>query len=140
MLKPFFQQTMDVFTCSICNVNAFVETLLPEIPKTMKAQQVYYFDINRCRKNMLYYSQHEFPLFTVMDQVVPYDGDRSRAGRYYIECEGAFPIRGNGWYYQPMIEYLMSIGHLKEENIKSVVYAGLTVRKDYFNDFINYLY
>ena len=114
--SSFNQQTMDVFTSSLCNVNAFVETLLREIPTTMKAQKIYNFDINRCRKNMLYHSKSDFPLFTVMDQVVEYFGDHSRAGRYYIECEGAFPIRGNGWYYQPMIEYLISIGQLRRKH------------------------
>jgi hypothetical protein len=138
--SSFNQQTLDVFTSSLSCTNAFVETLEQDIPLKLKASKVYHFDINRCRKNMIYHSSYEFPLFTVMDSVVPFEGDYSRPGRYYIECDQGFPIRGNGWYYQPMIEYLVSIGKLNVENIRYVVYASCSIRRDYFNDFIRYLH
>ena len=88
---------------------------------------------------MLYYSDYEFPLFTVMDQVVPFNG-LFIPGRYYIETDMGFPVRGNGWYYQPMVEYLLQQGIIRTTDIKQVIYAGLTIKHNYFNSFIDYLY
>ena len=65
--SSFNHQTLEIFTSSLCSTNAFVETLEQDIPAKTKATQVYNFDINRCRKNMMYHSSYEFPLFTVMD-------------------------------------------------------------------------
>ena len=95
--SSFNQQTYDVFTSNLSLTNAFVETLEKDIPKPLKAQIPYHLDINKCRKNRLYYSNHDFPLFTVMDQVEPFKGVL-KPGRYYVESECQFPIRGNGWY------------------------------------------
>ena len=74
-----------------------------------------------------------------MDQVVPFKGV-FKPGRYYVETECAFPVRGNGWYYQPMVEYLLRLGYIKAKDIKFVVYAGLSIESNYFNGFIDYLY
>jgi len=57
--SSFNQQTLDIFTSSLSSTNAFVETLEQEIPAKTKASKVYNFDINRCRKNMMYYSSYE---------------------------------------------------------------------------------
>ena len=140
--SSFNQQTYDIFNSSLSNVNAFVENVEPVIdkpsPKQLKRHQ-FHLDINKCRKNMLYYSNYEFPLFTVMDQVVPFKGIL-KPGRYYVETQCPFPIRGNGWYYQPMVEYLLEQGFINTQDIKCVVYAGLTIKHNYFNAFIDYLY
>jgi hypothetical protein len=77
----------------------------------------------------------------VMDQVEVFTKKSVlKPGRYYIESDYGFPIRGNGWYYQPMIEYLLSAGILKRSDIKFVIYSSITIPKNYFNEFIDYLY
>ena len=42
----------------------------------------------RSRKNAMYYSKYDYPLFTVMDEVKPFTkGMKFRPGLYYIETE-----------------------------------------------------
>jgi hypothetical protein len=35
---------------------------------------IYFIDINKCRKNILYYCQYDYCVFTVMDKIEVYDG------------------------------------------------------------------
>ena len=69
-----------------------------------------------------------------MDEPVDYKGDHSKPGLYYVECETKFPMRGNGWYSQAMIEYM------KPTQIKYAIYASLSIKANHFNDLIDYLY
>ena len=66
--------------------------------------------------------------------------DYSKPGLYYVECKQYFPLRGNGWYSQPEISYCLHQKLIKHKNIKSVIYSSLTVKHNYFNEFIDYLY
>ena len=49
------------------------------------------------------------------------------------------PLRGNGWYSQPMIEYCLHEGIIKETDIKYAIYSSLSIPKNYYNKFIDYL-
>ena len=57
----------------LCESFAFEETLVEEIPKHLNAQIVRHLDINRCRTHQIHFSTYEYHLFTVMDQVQPYE-------------------------------------------------------------------
>jgi hypothetical protein len=72
-----------------------------------------------------------------MDEPVVFKGDVSRPGLYYVETNAYFPLRGNGWYSQPVIEYCLAKGILQENEIKYVIYAGLVIKKEYFKPFID---
>ena len=69
--SSFNQATYEIFNSSLCNAYAFVETV-GQVPKGWENNQVFKFDINKCRKNCLYYSKYKQPLFTVMDEPVKY--------------------------------------------------------------------
>ena len=98
--------------------------------------------MNKSRKNAIYYSNANFPLFTVMDQVQPFTPKMSykKPGLYYLESELYFPIRGNGWYSYAMIMYLIENALITKDNIKYVVYSSLEIESHYFNDFIDHIY
>ena len=66
--SSFNVKTTEIFNSGLCAVHAFVETLKHEPPGKMKDYQVHYMDINKSRKNNIYFSKHDYPLFTVMDQ------------------------------------------------------------------------
>ena len=52
-------------------------------PVIKKQPKIFNFDINKCRKNELYYSKYDFPSFIVMDKVEPYDKNKSlTTGKY----------------------------------------------------------
>ena len=90
----------------------------------------------------MYYSQFNYPLFTVMDTVKPFikNMNYKKPGLYFIESEIYFPIRGNGWYSHAMIKYLIDTKLITTDNIQYVVYSSLNVDKHYFNSFIDEAY
>ena len=98
--------------------------------------------MNKSRKNAMYYSQFNYPLFTVMDNVKPFikNMNYKKPGLYFIESEIYFPIRGNGWYSHAMIKYLIDNKLITTDNIQYVVYSSLNVDKHYFNSFIDEAY
>ena len=101
--------------------------------------QIYHIDLNKNRKNILLTSQYDYPLFTVMDSIVPYT-NQTKAGLYYVETNSYFPLRGNGWYLFPMIDYCLSKDIIKSSDIKYTIQASLTVSHDYYNEFIELCY
>ena len=127
--------TKKIFNSDLTHRYAFVEKLSDR----ETTQKKYFIDINRCRKNILYYSKFDYPLFTVMDEPVIYKG-KKRPGLYFVETDQYLPMRGNGWYSQPMIEYCLSSGMICENDIKFAVYSGLTIPSNYYVKFIKYLY
>jgi hypothetical protein len=61
---------------------------------TKKQPKIFNIDINKCRKNELYYSKYDFPSFTVMDKVEPYDKHKPlTTGKYIVESKQYFPMR-----------------------------------------------
>ena len=117
---------------------AFIEPLNKKIYKKLTN---YHIDINKCRKNILYYSEYDYPVFTVMDSPVIYNKDiHNLPGIYYIESKNYFPLRCNGWYYLPMVEYCLENNIITHDNIKYTIQAQLMVKCDYYNDFIDKCY
>ena len=138
--SSFNLKTQEIFNSTLCKSYAFVERLNQEPPKKFEGKKMYGFDVNRCRKNCLYNSKFDFPLFTVMDEPVRYNGDHSKPGLYYIECSQYFPLRGNGWHSQPMVDYCLKQELIKEHDIKNAIYSGLKIPQDYFKPFIDHMY
>ena len=137
--SSFNTTTKEIFNSSLNNSYAFVEKLIEFLPVTLANHVIFHYDINRCRKNMLFYSKYDYPLFTVMDEPQIYKGIK-KAGLYYVETESYLPLRGHGWYSQPMIEYCLLNNIIKEDQIKYALYSSLTVPYNYYNEFINHLY
>ena len=101
--------------------------------------KIYNIDIIKCRKNNLYYSKYDLPVFTVMDKVKAFNNEL-KTGIYYVETKSYFPLRGNGWYSLPMIDYCLTNNIIKLENIKFCVHCLVTIPCDYYNEFIDYCY
>ena len=138
--SSFNQATHEIFNSSLSTAYAFVETV-GQVPKGWENNQVFKFDINKCRKNCLYYSKYKLPLFTVMDEPVNYRvGMKRQAGVYYVETKCACPMRGNGWYSQPMVEYCLQEQLIEEKDIRYVVIASIQIDENYFNEFIDWCY
>ena len=104
--SSFNTVSKEIFNSKLNNRWAFVETLKDSMSESFNNATMYLLDINRCRKNALYYSKFDYPLFTVMDEPVPYVGDK-RTGLYFVVTDSYIPLRGNGWYSLQMIEYCL---------------------------------
>ena len=136
--SSFNSTVKEIFNSSLNTKHAFVERLKNDIPTKLKDNKIHFFDKVRCRKTCLYYNQHDYPLFTVIDEPVRYQGVK-KAGLFYVETMNYLPLRGYGWYSLPMVEYCLSEGIIKETDIKYAIYSSLTVPKNYYNKFIDYL-
>ena len=135
--SSYNSETSKVQESDLSRVWAFVEKHHENHNESLK---IFGFDINKCRKNQMYYNKFNYPQFTVMDKVEEYTGNHSRAGQYYIECRKYFPLRGNGWYSQPMIKYCLSNKIIKDSDIKYVIYAGCEIKHNHFNELIDHYY
>ena len=88
----------------------------------------------------MYYGDYDYCVFTVFDKVAEFKGTNIRPGLYYVESENYMPLRCNGWYYHNMIVYCLQNDIIKLEDIKFVIKSSLTLKKDYYNKFIDYCY
>jgi len=61
-------------------------------------------------------------------------------GLYFVETSNYVPMRGNGWYSQPMIEYCLNEKIITDGDIKYVLFSSLTIPANYYNDFVDYIY
>ena len=77
---------------------------MTNIAKVNKKTDIYTFEINKCRDNQLYYSKNNYPVFSVMDCPVAFHGQFG-PGLYLVVTVQYFPMRCNGWYYEPTVKY-----------------------------------
>ena len=131
--------TFDIITSSSSGVFPFIETLVPQTPKNAK---LFVVDLIKSRKNAIYHSRYNFPLFTVMDSPVRFTDGMSyrKTGIYFVQSDLYFPIRGNGWYSHAMVTFLMERKLIKEWQIQYALYSSLETPRKYFNDFIDATY
>lgn len=134
--SSFNTSIQNIVSSKLAKSYAFVESIIKDVEPDKK---IFGIDINKCRKNLLYYSKYEFPVFTVMDSVEKYNGQVG-AGLYYIESSSYIPLRGNGWYYYPVVEYCLGKNIIKEDQILYTVQSSLSVPLKYYNEFIDYCY
>lgn len=128
--------TNTIINSDLCKSLAFVEKVLdPE----HYSQTIYHIDINKCRKNIMLFQEHDYPIFTVMDSPTVYNG-QSNPGYYYIESNNTFPLRGFGWYLYPTVQYCLEQNIIQSSDIKYTIQSSLSIAKDHYNEFINYLY
>ena len=137
--SSFNSVVKNIFNSKLCGAYAFIERLTEEIPKKLANNKIHTIDINKCRKNILYYGQFNYPVFSVMDSPVVYT-NQTGAGLYYVESDNYFPMRGNGWYYEPMVNYCLTNDLITAINIKYVVLSSLIVKGNHYNKLIDYLY
>lgn len=95
-------------------------------------------DMNKCRRNNLYYSTFEFPVYSIMDMPAKYNGV-IKCGMYYISTKNTFPFRGCGWYFEPLIQYGLTNNLITQENILYEFIPYNTLPSDYFKTHIDIL-
>ena len=124
-MSSFNTVVKNIFDSNLSNNYAFIERVKNDVPKVN--YRIFNIDIIRCRKNKLYYEKYDYPVFTVMDRPIKYK-NQTEPGLYYVESKSYFPLRGNGWYYYPMIDYCLSNNIIKKSDIKFVVTSSLSVK------------
>ncbi len=136
--SSFNTTVKEIFNSELNTKHAFIEKLREKIPSKVANNKIHFFDLVRCRRTAMYYNQYEYPLFTVMDQPQFYKGVK-KAGIYFVETTNYMPMRGNGFYSLPMVMYGLENKLIVETDIKHAIYSSLTIPKNYYNKFIDYL-
>lgn len=115
----------------------FVEKLQYDTEQVKELNQ-FKIDMNKCRRNNLYFSDYEFPKYSIMDMPTNYNGV-IKCGMYYIITENTFPFRGCGWYFEPLIKYGLDNNLITEKNILYEFIPYNTLPNDYFKTHIDIL-
>ena len=142
-MSCFNNQVKEIFDSNLMKKWAFVETF-EQCPKGQKA---YTIDINKTRTNILYHSAYKWAVFSVLDEPQPFNTKKGmeeqlQCGYYYIEADKHtkyLPLRGNGWYSQPMIDYCLQQKYITKENIKYKLIPSITLDPHYFQKFIDFI-
>jgi hypothetical protein len=116
---------------------AFIENIVDDI-STDKI--IHSIDINKERKNNLYYTKEKFNVFTCMDKpevYLPSEESKVQAGIYYVVSDNYMPLRKNGWYSHTMVNYCLRKKIITQENIIYAVKSSLYVKADYFRPVID---
>jgi len=108
-----------------------------------KRYNMYSIDDNKCRRNLLINYKFDFPVYSCLDNIEKFDG-KLNTGFYYLEGRSAFPVnifplRGNGFYSLPMVQYCLRNNIIIQSNIKYQYKPSFTIPKDYFKPFVNFL-
>jgi hypothetical protein len=95
-------------------------------------------DMIKDRRNLLQHSENSFGVYSVIDNIEPFDGE-IQTGMYYVECQDKFPLRGNQFYSNPMIDYTLANGLIDKDNIKYQLLPSYKIEKGYFKKFVDHL-
>ncbi len=137
-----------------CTLSSFNSVVLDKIINTMhfksyqfveKVQESNQFTCNvnkidtiKCRRNLLYYSKYEFPVYSVMDYPQPFAGNIT-CGYYYVNTQNTFPMRGCGWYCQGMVEYCFHRGLIDLCDIEYELIPSNKLPATHFRKYIDYI-
>ena len=87
--STFNEHVQEVMDSPLAQTHAFVEKAYF---KQLEGDKIIYsIDINKCRKNILYYGDYDYCVFTVFDKVEEFKGSRIKPGLYYVESDNYVP-------------------------------------------------
>ena len=136
--SSFNKETRSIFTSKDYGSFAFVDNYVDE--NDSNSGKIYSLDINKCRRNIMLHNKEDYPVFTVLDKVEPYvKSKKIKTGVYFVETKNYFPMRGNRWYHHTMIKYCLAQNIIEHSNIKFQLLSSVSLKADYFNNFIEFL-
>jgi len=95
-------------------------------------------DGNKFRRNILYYSDFEYPVYSIMDMPTTFKGE-IKCGMYYVKTDNKYPFRNCGWYFEPLVKYGLDNNIITKENILYEFIPYKTLSSDYFKTHIDLL-
>lgn len=135
ILSAYNMQVLEVMKGDFFRKVAFTENLPVGDNYEMEKFSI---DMNKCRRNILLNYGAEFARYSVLDDIQPFSG-KITTGFYYVETLNSFPLRQNGFYSKPMIDYCLKLNIIELDNIKYEIKPSFTIEANYFKDFVNHL-
>jgi hypothetical protein len=124
-------QILELFNSDLCKNTGFNITLKNKEPThCYDFNKLYAFVLSTCNNDEYGWSQ-----FSPTDETKPFDGTIS-TGSYYIETDNCFPLRGNGFYSDSVVNQLLIDNSIKLTDIKYQIKAS----KSKPCDFLKILY
>ena len=138
--SSFNNETRNIFSSNQYGSYAFVDNFIDDLKDGVDISKIYSLDINKCRRNIILHNNEDYPVFTVLDKVEKYvESKELKTGVYFVETNNYFPLRGNRWYHLPIVKYCLRKNIIKHADIKYQVIAGVKLKADYFNKFIEFI-
>ena len=95
-------------------------------------------DVNRCRRNALLFSKYEWPVYCAMDEIEPFDG-QVRCGIFYVVTTHGFPLRGCGWYSEPLVQHALAKRYIALDDIQLQLVPSQRLPADFFHRHVHAL-
>ena len=126
-------------------IHNFINPLAVEHLVEKKKKVLFGLDLNKCRKNIVLTNEDEYCVFSILDNIESFDCEFNEhkkipTGYYFVETMNLLPFKGNGWHCQTLVRYAIKEKIIGLENIKFVIRPSVTLRPDYFNKFVNFIY
>ena len=135
-----YQSSCNILTKKLFNhvsfkTYAFIEKVSDQIPLF---NNVYKLDMVKCRRNNVYYNKMDYCKFSVMDKPEIFTGDIT-TGFYYVISDNYYPLRGNGWYSYPMINYCLENNIINKYDITMELKPSQIIKHDELKNDIDIL-
>ena len=125
-------QISEVFDSKFCKNTGFNITLKnEEATHAYDFNKLYAYVLSTCNNDQYGWSQ-----YTPTDEIQPFDGVIT-TGSYYIETNNCFPLHGNGFYSDAVINQLLLDNSIKPDDIKYQIKASISKPSDFFKDFVH---
>ena len=139
----FVEKIRNPVYITIDNLKEFMREEDIHLTKQIKDNEInqipcYKIDMRKCRRNSLYYSKYEFPVYSVMDYYQKFSG-KIQCGYFYVKTKTEFPLRGCGWYCEAMIDYCLKQNIINLEEILLEFIPSKKLPSNFFQDRIDYL-
>ena len=111
--------------------------------KNTNKYKLFGMDLNKCRKNILKYSEFDYCIYSILDDIKDYDKINNKdikTGFYYLNTSNTMPLRNSGWYSAPMVKYCLENKYISYDEIIREFIPSMKLKNNYFVEYIDYIY
>ena len=132
-LSCYNNETFKIFTAK---KNAFIHSYKSKYD--FPVGSIFFgLDLVKCRKHILQFLIDKFPVFSVLDDPKVYNGEEIHVGVYFVVSDNMLPLKGNGWYSHPVVQYCLDEGIITKEQITHKLIPSLTLSGNHFTEFVS---
>ena len=95
-----------------------------------------HIDIIKSRRNKVLNNKDDYPVFSVLDDWKQFDGV-IKCALYYVETSSGMPLRGNGFYYYPLVRYCIENNIIAMSDIKMQLVPSTKLEANALNETID---
>ena len=128
--------------CRIDFDSQFTRPLIQQIADDKICEEGQGADVIKSYSSALLHNTYDFPLYTIHDQIEPFDNKEIKCGFYKLDnVEYAFGlIIPTGWYTWGVIDWLLKNGLLKRSHILQQYLSINYLKADTFKEFVKYCF